>query len=78
MNNLIPKAPVFVDAEVEDIKAKLASPVVVRYLQSLANESIRDLIELTSFGLEDSELAKRHSVTSGKLAVLNTLLGIQA
>lgn len=64
------------DGEILELKKVLTSPYLRKYLQMLATEDSKELLSLSSLDLSDKELANRHILVSGKLAVLTTLLSI--
>jgi len=67
---------ILTDGEIIELKKVLTSPYLRKYLQMLATEDSKELLSLSSLDLSDKELANRHILVSGKLAVLTTLLSI--
>ena len=67
---------ILTDGEIIELKKVLTSPYLRKYLQMLATEDSKELLALSSLDLSDKELANRHILVSGKLAVLTTLLSI--
>lgn len=64
--------------EVELVAQALATPVVRKYLKSLAAEDAKELLSLSSHNSTPEQLALGHSRVQGKLQVVATLLSIEA
>ena len=54
-----------------------SSGLVKKYLQIMAKNDIKDLAVLSVTERNSEELARKHALVQGKLAVLTTLLSIQ-
>jgi len=54
----------------------LANPLLRRYLQSLAINSIKELTELSTLNKPDTEIGKIHAKVQGRIETINTLLSI--
>lgn len=66
----------FSEHETEHIAFLLSDPAVVKYLKSMAQEDSRELLELGTLGMSDEAVARRHTLLTGKLVVISTLLSI--
>lgn len=54
-----------------------SSPIVKKYLRLLAAEASIDLLGSATLTESPEVLQRKHLITSGKLSVLETLIGIQ-
>lgn len=54
-----------------------SSGIVKKYLKIMAKNDIKDLAVLSVTERNSEELARKHALVQGKLAVLTTLLSIQ-
>ncbi len=66
----------FSEAEQKLLKHLFSDPVVIKYLKSLGQESSRELLELGILDMSDEAIARRHTLLTGKLLVVSTLLSI--
>lgn len=54
------------------------NPVVKKHLQIMALEDTIELLRLSGINTSDVVIAKAHATVQGKLAVISTLLSIEA
>lgn len=63
--------------EAEIITTVFSTPAVRKYLKLLGTECSKELLALTALNETPESLAKKHTLVSGKLEVLTTLLSIK-
>lgn len=64
------------EAEQALIVEAFSNPTVKKYLRSLAQVDLAELATLSVTERDNSEVAKKHALVSGKLSTLATLLSI--
>lgn len=63
----------------EDIIVQVfTNPVVKKYLTQIGQNDIKELLTLSAISMDKEKLAIAHATVQGKLAVVTTLLGIEA
>lgn len=68
---------VLTKTEEELVMEAFSNPTVKKYLKIMGRNDIKDLAVLSIAERDSEELARKHSLIQGKLAVLSTLLSIQ-
>lgn len=76
IESLFPSVTLTKPEEVE-LMNHLTSPVVQKYLKSLAVEDSKELLTLGVLDMPAQAIANRHLLVSGRLEVLTTLLSIK-
>jgi hypothetical protein len=75
-DTLFQEAPLTKDEEAVVIEI-FSSPVVKKYLRMLGRNDLAELAALSVSNMQDSEVAKKHSLVQGKLSTIVTLLSFK-